>query len=83
MNRQSEEAHKQINTALAVGIRDAKLFRHAGEIVLATGDRSAAERYLRQSAELNALQSEQDRAALAGLTQSAAGRVTQQRNHQH
>jgi len=83
VNRQSEEAHKQINTALAVGIRDAKLFRHAGEIVLATGDRSAAERYLRQSAELNALQSEQARATLVRLTQSAAGRVTQRRNHQH
>jgi hypothetical protein len=31
-----------------------KVLRHAGEIALAAGDRAAAERYLRQSAELNA-----------------------------
>jgi len=83
VNGQNEEAHKQINIALAVGIRDAKLFRHAGEIALASGDRSAAESYLQQSAELNALQSEQARATLARLTQSAEGRVTHPRNHQH
>src|SRR5439155_21042104 len=54
VNGQNEEAQNQINNALAVSIRDAKLFRHAGEISLAAGDRSAAESYLRQSAELNA-----------------------------
>jgi tetratricopeptide (TPR) repeat protein len=66
-NRQNQEAIQQINTALAVGIRDAKILRHAGEIALAVGDRAAAERYLRQSAELNAPGSAEALVALAGL----------------
>jgi tetratricopeptide (TPR) repeat protein len=74
VNGQNQEALKQMSTALAVGIRDAKLFRHAGEIALATGDHVAAERYLRQSAELNALGSEEARMALAGLSQSVSAR---------
>ena len=43
MNGQNEEALKQIDTALAVGIRDAKIFRHAREIALAAGDRPTAD----------------------------------------
>jgi tetratricopeptide (TPR) repeat protein len=73
VNGQNEEALKQINAALAVGIRDAKMFWHAGEIALATGDHSAAERYLRQSAELNAVGSEEARVALVRLSESAVG----------
>jgi tetratricopeptide (TPR) repeat protein len=42
VNGQDAEARKQIESALAVGIRDAKLFRHAGEIVLKAGDIQAA-----------------------------------------
>jgi tetratricopeptide (TPR) repeat protein len=76
VNGQDEEARKQINTALAVGIRDAKIFRHAGEIALATGDRAAAQIYLRQSAELHALGSDQALSTLARLTQSAAEKDT-------
>jgi len=68
VNGRDEEARKQIETALQVGIRDAKLFRHAGEIALKAGDRAAAERYLRQSAELNTLGSDQARSTLAVLT---------------
>lgn len=68
VNGQDSEARKQIESALAVGIRDAKLFRHAGEIVLKTGDVSAAQGYLKLSAELNTLDSEQARRALARLT---------------
>jgi len=41
---------------------------------LATGDHVAAERYLQQSAELNALGSEEARIALAGLSQSVSAR---------
>src|SRR5882724_3111572 len=67
VNGQNQEALKQIDTALAVGVRDAKFFRHAGEIALAAGDHAAAERYLRQSAELNAPGSEQAQLALAQL----------------
>ena len=74
VNGENQEALKQMGSALAVGIRDAKLFRHAGEIALATGDHVAAERYLQQSAELNALGSEEARIALAGLSQSVSAR---------
>ena len=59
------EARKQIETALAVGIRDAKMFRHAGEIALKGGDKPAVERYLRQATELNSLGSDQARITLA------------------
>jgi len=62
------EARKQIEAALAVGIQDAKIFRHAGEIALKAGDRPAAERYLRQAAELNSAGSEQARTTLASLS---------------
>jgi tetratricopeptide (TPR) repeat protein len=68
-NGQYEEARKQIETALAVGIRDAKIFRHAGEIALKSGDKAAAERYLRESAELNNIGSEQAEMTLASLKQ--------------
>ena len=45
VNGQDEEARKQIEYALSVGIRDSRLIRHAGEIALAMGDKTAAERY--------------------------------------
>ena len=61
------EARKQIETALAVGIRDAKLLRHAGEISASLGDRAQAERYLNDSVALNAPESEKARATLAAL----------------
>ena len=66
---QYAEARKQIETALGVGVRDAKIFRHAGEIALKSGDKAAAEHYLRESAELNSVGSEQARITLASLTQ--------------
>jgi tetratricopeptide (TPR) repeat protein len=67
LNNRNQEALNQITAALAVGIRDAQLFRHAGEIALATGDHASAERYLRQSANLNTSGSEEARIALARL----------------
>lgn len=66
-NHQDDEARKQIETALAVGIRDAKLFRHAGEIALALGDQKSAENYLQTSATLNAPGSDEARDRLASL----------------
>jgi Tfp pilus assembly protein PilF len=68
-NGEYVEARKQIETVLAVGVRDAKIFRHAGEIALKSGDKAAAEHYLRESAELNSVGSEQARITLASLTQ--------------
>jgi tetratricopeptide (TPR) repeat protein len=75
LNSQNQEAQNQITATLAVGIRDAQLFRHAGEIALATGDHASAEVYLRQSAELNSSGSEEARIALAQLSKSIVGRV--------
>jgi Tfp pilus assembly protein PilF len=69
VNGQEGEARKTIEDALAVGIRDARLFRHAGEIALRMGDVPAAENYLKQSVDLNTVDSEQARRTLAKLTQ--------------
>lgn len=77
VNGRDQEARKQIETALAVGIRDAKIFRHAGQIALAVGDRTAAEKFLREAADLNALGSDQARAALASMTQAPRAEVMQ------
>ncbi len=66
-NGRDVEARKQIEAALAVGIRDARLLLHAGEIARASGDPDAARRYLKQSWELNTLDSEQARLALASM----------------
>jgi tetratricopeptide (TPR) repeat protein len=71
VNGDDAEARKQIEKALGVGIRDAKLFRHAGEITLKLGDKAAAERYLNESASLNAAGSEEARASLAALSQTS------------
>ncbi len=73
LSGQSGEARKQIEAALAVGIRDAKLFRHAGEIALQCGDRAMAEHYLRQSAELNTPDSEPARTKLASIVEARMG----------
>jgi tetratricopeptide (TPR) repeat protein len=67
VNGRDVEARKQMETALAVGIREAKMFRHAGEIALSAGDPVVARRYLHDSAELNAPGSNQARAFLASM----------------
>ena len=56
-NGKYSEAQQQIQRALSVGIQDAKLLRHAGEIALKVGDTQAAQRYLRQAAQLTAPES--------------------------
>jgi tetratricopeptide (TPR) repeat protein len=66
-NGRDAEARKQVELALAVGVRDAKLLRHAGEIALSLGDRVAAERYLQSSVALNAPGSSEASVALAAL----------------
>ena len=68
VNGRDQDARKPIEAALAVGIQDARFFRHAGEIALGSGDSGSAERYLRQSAELKAPGSEQARILLASLS---------------
>jgi Flp pilus assembly protein TadD len=67
VNGRDVEARKRMEAALAVGIRDARMFRHAGEIALCAGDRTAAKRYLQESAALHALGSNQARTFLASM----------------
>jgi tetratricopeptide (TPR) repeat protein len=67
VNGHNSDARKQIEAALSVGIRDAKMLRHAGEIALSLGDQVAAERFLQDAAALNAPGSEQARATLASF----------------
>jgi tetratricopeptide (TPR) repeat protein len=68
VNGRDTNARAQSAAALAVGIRDAKMLRHAGEIALSTGDRAAAERYLLDSTKLNAPGSSQARELLASIS---------------
>jgi Flp pilus assembly protein TadD len=68
VNGRDVEARKQVEAALALGIRDAKMFRHAGEIALAVGDSTAAQKYLRQAADLNTTESEKSRILLVRLS---------------
>ena len=70
VNGRDSEARTDIERALAVGVRDARMLRHAGEIALSLGDRAAGQRYLRESAELNAPGSGEARQLLARLTPS-------------
>ena len=71
-NGQYTEARKQMETALAVGIRDAGIFLHAAQITLAAGDKSAGERYLQEAVQLNTWGSQQARETLAQLHTPAA-----------
>jgi Tfp pilus assembly protein PilF len=61
-NAQYKEAQRQITAALAVGVREAKFFYHAGVIAAKLHDDSSAARYFKQSVELN---SSSDNAAAA------------------
>jgi tetratricopeptide (TPR) repeat protein len=52
-NGRYDEANKQIGMALAVGVREARMFYHAGAIAAKLHDDASASRYLKQSVELN------------------------------
>jgi tetratricopeptide (TPR) repeat protein len=58
VNGQYGEARRQSERALQVGIRDATLLRHAGEIALKCGDQRSGEKYLRASFEVTTIESE-------------------------
>jgi len=68
VNGQDAEARKQIEIALAVGIRDSRMFAHAGEIALKLGDRAAAQNYLQQAVSLHAMGSEHAQVVLAQIS---------------
>lgn len=52
-NGRYQEAQKQMGKALAVGIRDASMFYHAGVIAMKLKDEVSAARYLNESMQLN------------------------------
>jgi len=74
-NGQDQEANKQIDEALAVGIRNARFFRHAGEIARSLGDVIGAKRFFEQAVELGSQESDQARAALSEISGSTRGSV--------
>jgi tetratricopeptide (TPR) repeat protein len=53
MNGRNDEARQHLQDALAVGVRDAQLFYHAGIIAERAGDVAEAAKLLRQSLEVN------------------------------
>jgi tetratricopeptide (TPR) repeat protein len=68
VNGHDAEARKQIEAALAVGIRDSKMFAHAGEIALKLGDRAAAQNYLQEAVSLHTIGSEHAQLVLAQVS---------------
>jgi tetratricopeptide (TPR) repeat protein len=68
VNGEEAESRKQIEAALAVGIRDSNIFTHAGEIALKQGDRAAAQHYLQEAVSLHALGSEHAQVLLAQVS---------------
>lgn len=53
MSGKPDAARAEIEGALEVGIQNARMLYHAGAICAASGDREAAERYLRRSLDLD------------------------------
>nr|MBA3913305.1 hypothetical protein [Terriglobales bacterium] len=70
VNGRDSEALKQMERALAVGVRDPPMLLHAGEIAIGLGNTVAGARYLRQSLELHVADSEQARLTLAEISKS-------------
>ncbi len=56
-NGQYIEAKQQMDLALKVGVREAPMFYHAGQIASKLGDSTQAEHYLRMAAKLNSANS--------------------------
>jgi tetratricopeptide (TPR) repeat protein len=77
-NGEAEKARQEIETALAVGIRDARILYHAGVIAAKDGDPGTATRYLEESLALNPFSdmASSARDALASLKSAAAPRPT-------
>ena len=64
-NGRTAEARQQFEAALKVGVRDASIFYHAGEVELQLNNVAQAQHYFRAAAEMNSMFSEQARTALA------------------
>ena len=56
-----------MDIALKVGVREAPIFYHAGEIEARLGNNVDAEHYFRAAAEMNSADSDEARTALASI----------------
>jgi len=77
-NGKFKEAQKPMATALEVGVREARMFYHAGVIAAELQDDASAVRYLQQSVELNPT-SESGAAAREALEKLAPASATARR----
>jgi len=68
LNGRDQEARSHIGMALSVGIRNARMFRHAGEIARSIGDEASAQSLLRQAADLKSLESDKAVATLLAIS---------------
>jgi tetratricopeptide (TPR) repeat protein len=66
-NGRYPEAKKQMDIVLKVGVREAPIFYHAGEIEARLGNNAEAEHYFRTAAEMNSTDSDEARTALASI----------------
>jgi tetratricopeptide (TPR) repeat protein len=66
-NGRYADAKKQMDTALRIGIREATVFYHAGEIELGLGNTSEARRLFNAAVELKSIRSHDANIALASL----------------
>ena len=73
-NAQYEDGRKQIEKALAVGIKDATIFAHAGQIAMKQGDANAAEQYRKAASDLGVLASDVPPAEHSVTAQPATSR---------
>jgi len=73
VNGRDVEARSRLDEALAVGVRDARLFAHAGSIAFTLGDQAKARLFLRESVTLNSSGSEQAHTLLETLDRAPLG----------
>jgi tetratricopeptide (TPR) repeat protein len=72
VNGRDREARPQVEAALSVGIRDARILDHAGEIALALQDTGSARKLLVDSIALHSIGSARADEVLAGMTKTNA-----------
>ena len=71
VNGRYPEARSEIEAAMKVGIRDAKVFRHARDISSKCGDHTAAQKYEKEAAELAMSTQDQAKVVSHGSNQTA------------
>jgi Flp pilus assembly protein TadD len=73
-NGRHDEARKEIEQSMKVGIRDARILRHAAEIASQCGDKVSAAKYLSEATELDTPKQDQAKIGPQGLDRLAVAR---------